>query len=329
MALANLSKSDDFKRLHMASENDFDASCANQSAVSWAAILAGAVAAAALSLILILLGLGLGLSFVSPWLHKGVSASTLGLSTIVWIIVTQVLASGMGGYFAGRLRIRWTGVQSDEVYFRDTVHGFLSWAVATLMTAVMLASAVGAIFSGGVQAAASVTGGVAAALVTGGISAAGNEMVENNNVSEKGNNAVRYLIESLYRKNTMHASVSAEERDVRTKNNGQNNDAMSEVSRIFLNTLQMESLPEDDLAYMSQLVSKHTGLNQLEAKQRVLAMFTSMQTQLRNAEVATKEAAESARKASVYTTLWLFASLLMGAFAASLAATWGGRCRNA
>ena len=100
------------------------------SAVSWGAILAGAAAAAALSLILLILGTGLGLSAMSPWAQAGATAATLGVSTIVWITLTQLLASGMGGYLAGRLRTKWVAVHTDEVFFRDTAHGFLAWAVA-------------------------------------------------------------------------------------------------------------------------------------------------------------------------------------------------------
>jgi hypothetical protein len=104
------------------------------SAVSWGAVAAGAAAAAALSLILLILGVGLGLSSVSPWATEGVTASTFGLSTILWLTLTQLAASAMGGYLAGRLRTKWSDVHTDEVYFRDTAHGFLAWAVASLAT---------------------------------------------------------------------------------------------------------------------------------------------------------------------------------------------------
>jgi hypothetical protein len=100
-----------------------------ESAVSWSAVFAGAAATAALSLILLILGTGLGLSSVSPWAHDGVSASAIGISAILWITVSQVLASAAGGYIAGRSRFQWSGIHTDEIYFRDTVHGFLAWAV--------------------------------------------------------------------------------------------------------------------------------------------------------------------------------------------------------
>ncbi len=142
------------------------------SAVSWGAILAGAAAAAALSLILLILGVGLGLSSVSPWTQVGVSATTFGVTTILWITFTQLAASGMGGYLAGRLRTKWISVHTDEVYFRDTAHGFLAWAVASLATAALLSSVIGSIIGTGVQAGATAASGAVAATAAAGGSAA-------------------------------------------------------------------------------------------------------------------------------------------------------------
>jgi len=110
-------------------------------AVSWGAVLAGAAGAAALSLVLLILGTGLGLSVVSPWAQDGVRAATFGAGTIAWITLTQVAASALGGYLAGRLRSRWVGTQHDEVYFRDTAHGFLAWALSSLAAAALLVTA--------------------------------------------------------------------------------------------------------------------------------------------------------------------------------------------
>ena len=93
---------------------------AHASGVSWPAVIAGAFVAAALSLCLLALGTGLGLSAVSPWSGEGASASTIGAAGIVWLIIMQVIAAAMGGYLAGRLRTKWTGVHTDEVFFRDT-----------------------------------------------------------------------------------------------------------------------------------------------------------------------------------------------------------------
>jgi hypothetical protein len=58
----------------------------------------------------------------------------------VYLIIVGVMSSAVGGYVAGRLRTKWVGVHSNEVFFRDTAHGFLAWAFATLISATALAS---------------------------------------------------------------------------------------------------------------------------------------------------------------------------------------------
>src|SRR5471032_1166730 len=116
--------------------------------VSWAAVAAGAIVSCALTVVLIAFGLGLGLSVVSPWAGSGVSATTFKLGTGLYLIVIAMLSSSIGGYIAGRLRSRWIGVHSDEVYFRDTAHGFIAWALATVLGAVLLASPASNLLSG-------------------------------------------------------------------------------------------------------------------------------------------------------------------------------------
>src|SRR6187399_1813975 len=139
-------------------------------AVSWGAVIAGAVGAAAFSLVLFLLGTGLGLAVVSPWGSEGISGATAGVSTIIWVTVVQLLASVLGGYLAGRLRTRWVTVRTDEVFFRDTAHGFLAWGVSTLLMATLLSSAAGALVSTGAKAGGAVVG---SAVAVAGASAAG------------------------------------------------------------------------------------------------------------------------------------------------------------
>ena len=277
---------------------------AHASAASWGAILAGAAAAAALSLILLILGVGLGLSSVSPWAQHGASAATFGVSTILWVTLTQLVASAMGGYLAGRLRTKWVGAQLDEVYFRDTAHGFLAWAIATLATAALLTSVIGSIVGGGIQAGATVAGGVAS-------SAAGAKLAQPD--SEAG--PLGYYVESLFRKDMATAAAPAA--------------PLSEVARIFMNTAGTGALPAEDIRYVGQLVAQRTGLSQQEAEKRVTETYARVRTKLTDAELAAKEAADKARKASAYAALWLFVSLLIGAFVASLAATFGGRQRDA
>lgn len=297
--------------------------------ISWGAVLAGAAAAAALSLILLMLGVGLGLSSVSPWANEGMSAWTFGISTILWVTLTQVLASGMGGYLAGRLRSGWEGVAIDEVHFRDTAHGFLAWAVASLATAALLSSAIASIVGGGVRAGATIAGGVTAvagtAAVAGG-AAAGAGLASGDMPGGSSN----YFIDSLMRKdpNTASAAVAAGGAPVE-RSEPASNASSAELGRIFANTMRSGPLPPEDVRYVGQIVAQRTGLSQQEAEKRVTETYARAQTKLREAETAARTAADQARKASAQATLWLFISLLIGAFVASLAATFGGRQRDA
>ena len=308
---------------------------ASNSAVAWGAILAGAAAAAALSLILLILGTGLGLSAMSPWAQAGATAATLGVSTIAWITLTQQLASGMGGYLAGRLRTKWVSVHTDEVFFRDTAHGFLAWAVASLTTAALLTSAIGTIVSSGVQVGASVVGGAAnAALSAGaaGAATAGSEALR----SEGAAGPMNYFVDALFRRDAAAGAASGSgsgSASAPANVPSANTDASpaasaSEVTRILMNSVRTGAMPAEDVRYVGQLVAQRTGLSQADAQKRVTDTYTRLQTTLRDAEVAAKQAADTARKASAYAALWLFVSLLIGAFVASLAATFGGRQRD-
>lgn len=328
-----------------------------QSAVSWGAIFAGAAAAASLSLILLLLGTGLGLSSVSPWAFEGVSAETFGWSTIGWISFTSIAASGLGGYLAGRLRTKWVSVDRDESFFRDTAHGFLSWAVATLLTAALLTSAVGTILGTGAKAGASLAGAAAGTVASaaGGAAAAGVGTLD----AEDASGAVDYWVDSLFRTTASaggapaitptpaetqaggDAANSADATDADSTTNvastpaparaetGLDASSRSEVVRIFVRNLGSESIDPADAQYVAERIAAQTGLSQQEAQARVADIDSRMRAAMDEAETTARQAADEVRKASAYAALWMFITLLMGAFFASLFATFGGRQREA
>ena len=287
-------------------------------AVSWGAVIAGAAAAAALSLILLILGTGLGLSSVSPWAYAGIGAATFGVTTILWVTITQLLASGMGGYIAGRLRGNWVGTQPDEIYFRDTAHGFLAWAVASLATAALLTSVVGSIVGGGIQAGATVASGATAGV---GLAAAGGTAITK---ADNNNEPMGYFMDSLFRKD-MNTAANKRVAEVPEAESAA---SVAEVTRIFMNAVRTGPLPAEDARYVGQVVSQRTGLTQDEAEKRVNETYSRMQEKIQNAETTAKEIADKGRKASAYAALWLFISLLIGAFFASWAAIYGGRHRD-
>ena len=283
----------------------YEGESSNVSGVSWGAIFAGAAAAAALSMILVLLGFGLGFSAVSPWAGEGISAKGLGISTIVWLAATQIIASGLGGYIAGRLRVKWANMHGDEVYFRDTAHGFLAWCVATLVTAVLVVGSVSSVISGGVQAGASVAGGAASAVTQAAGTAAANT----------DSNQYGYYIDNLFR-DDRPASVSDDA-------------AHGAVARICTQSLADGQLSAEDRTYLAQLVAQRTNLSQADAERRVDEVYARTQKAIADAKLKAQQAADTAAKVAAMTSLWMFVALLAGAFFASFAAIFGGRRRDA
>lgn len=233
---------------------------ARTSGVSWPAVIAGAFVAAALSLILLALGTGLGFSSVSVWSNVGASASTIGTAAVLWLIVMQIISSAMGGYLAGRLRTKWANIHTDEVYFRDTAHGFLAWAVALVITAAFLVSAATAMVG---SAASSSTPGTG---VTAGVKSQGQEIDPNG-----------YFVDMLFRSD----GAKPDSNDVLVR---------GEAGRILANALRQKEIPAADKNYLTQLVATRTGLNQAEADKRVSDVFTSAQ---QSAETARKTMAHS------------------------------------
>ncbi|HUQ11925.1 MAG TPA: hypothetical protein VM146_16540 [Steroidobacteraceae bacterium] len=282
-------------------------------AVSWGAVIAGAVGAAVLSLVLFVLGTGLGLAVASPWGHDGISGTAATVSTIAWVTFVQLAASVLGGYLAGRLRTRWVTVHTHEVFFRDTAHGFLAWGVSTLLMATLLSSAVTATLSTGMKAGGAMAGAAVAGAGHGAAMAAASPDKPGDTSGPMG-----YFVDTLFRGSQPAAPQPGAPAA----------DKAPEVTRIFANALESGELNQADTQYLAQLVAAQTGISQTEAEQRVTTTFNQLKTKLQQASDKAKQVADEARKASAGLALWLVVSLLIGAFVASLAATFGGRLRD-
>jgi hypothetical protein len=242
---------------------------------------------------------------VSPWSGSGASVTTFAVSTAIWLIVVQWLSSGVGGYLAGRLRTKWVGIHTDEVYFRDTAHGFLAWALATLLVVGVLGSALSAALGSGVQAVSTVASGAAMG-ASAGASAGG--------VST--DNATSYLVDSLFR--------PADASKLAATNTESDAAAVGQASRILITGAAAGEISADDKTYLTQLVVARTGLSEADAKARVDALVAKVE----DAKVKAKQAADTARKGSATFALLGALSLAIGAFIASAAAALGGRQRD-
>ena len=221
-------------------------------AINWAAVAAGAFANAALTLLLMAFGAGMGFSAISPWAASGVSITTFSIGTGLYLIVTAMLASTVGGYLAGRLRTRWSAVHSDEVYFRDTAHGFMSWACAAVLSAAVLGGAATAIVSGA-------TAGFA-----------------QRNANDGGPAAI--YVDELFRPAAGAPAANQATADPATR---------AEVARLLLrNFRDRADPPAADRSYLSQVVAARTGLAQPDADRRVSEVLTQAKSDLDKARSA-------------------------------------------
>jgi hypothetical protein len=349
------------------------------SGVSWGAIIAGSVAAAAVSIILLFLGAGLGLTAVSPWGNHDGTAKVLGIGVIIWSFLLQVISFGVGGYMAGRLRTKWAAIHRDESYFRDTAHGFLVWALGSMVSFFLLTSTIGHLAQGvgsvaghGVSAigegamGAGALGGGALAMnggpMNGGPGGAGMQG------SQSPQMTLDYFIDTMMRPNAATGASQTNSQgstgqatgsgtatqsttapaDTQAASGATNQPATmdmngtvanqqakpldpqsrAEVSRILVTSIANGSISQPDKDYLTQVVANRTGMSRQDAAKRIDDTYGQIQAAIQKAEDKAKEYADDARKAAIGLTLWSFAAMLAGAFAAAIAGTFGGRARD-
>jgi hypothetical protein len=289
-------------------------SATGKSAASWPAILAGAFVAVSASLIMIVLGSGLGFAAVSPWPGHGASAAGLTISAAIWLIVTQWISAALGGYVAGRLRTKWTGTHTHEVFFRDTAHGLVTWSVATIFVAWVIAGSASSVLGGGMRAAAGAASAAASGSAAEGPASA----------------AMTYDIDRLFRSSgaapagAAASTGTAAAADAGSAAAASGSDARVETLYIAYHAIAAGNMSDADRGYLAALVAAQTGIAAPEAQRRV-DEFTEATLSAAN---KAKESADAARKAAAQGSLYTALALLIGAFIASVCAAVGGRLRD-
>jgi hypothetical protein len=252
---------------------------APKSAASWPSIIAGAFVAAGASLILVALGSGIGFASISPWPNHGASLTTFAITTAIWLILTQWISAAMGGYIAGRLRTRWIGTHAHEVFFRDTAHGLITWAVATMLVAAIAAVSLMSAAGTAARAAAEASAPVSA-----------------------------YTIDKLFRSSSNGTAVA----ETRTDS------AHMEAAHIVANALATGSVPDADRAYLVEQVSARTGMSQAYAQTRVDSFVASVNEAQAKLKADADAAKKAAAQASIYLALSMLIGAFIASVSAAL-----------
>ncbi len=249
----------------------------SQTAISWGAVFGGAVAALAATFALISLGSALGFAFLSPWTADSASLVEVGVGAAIWLVVVQWLASAFGGYLAGRLRTKWAVMGSDEVFFRDTAHGFLAWGLSTVVAVALFASVIGS----GAHIAATVA-------------------TEPAQAAASGSAPMASYVDTLFRAGP-NAAAPATDRSAA--------DIRGESGRILARAATTDIAPADR-TYLAQLVSSQTGLSPADAAARVNAVIT---TTKEDADKARKAASSVAFLTALSLVIGAFVAAAAGA----------------
>jgi hypothetical protein len=270
------------------------------STISWGAVIAGGIASAALTLLLFAFGAGVGFSVISPWSGQGVSMTTFHIGSGLFLVAIAAISSTVGGYLAGRLRTKWVSVNANEVFFRDTAHGFMAWALATVISATLLGAATTSILSSATAGLIPAAGATATAAAS---------------------SATDPYVDTLLRADPAASTGAATPLGQNAPASQSASDpaaTRAELGRIMAAPLRKGGdISPADRTYVAKVISARTGLPQAEAEKRV------------NDTIAqAKQAADEARKTAAKIALWMAAAMLAGAFAASLAATEGGVLRD-
>ncbi|VVE84653.1 hypothetical protein [Pandoraea sputorum] len=271
-------------------------------ALSWGAVIAGALIAAAVSAMLLTGGTGLGFLSMTPWRNAAPPGAVLAVSAIVWLLVSQIIAYGVGGFITGRLRTQWRDAPRDEVYFRDTAHGFLMWAVSVLIGLVLIGATATSWVSGGTRASASLASAASAVVAQGAPAGSGGGLLD-------------YFTDALLRPSDPAAAPPSR-------------DARAEVSRLLARSSVNGPLTDADRTYLVKRIAQRAGVDEASAQQRLTQIQAQFSQAVAQAQQKAKEAAEAARKGLARFSIWAFVALLSGAFVASVAATLGGRMRE-
>jgi len=214
--------------------------------VQWSAAIGGALVALALSLVLMAFGSALGLAVVSSSPTWRDASPALAVGSGIYLLLTALVSFGLGGYVAGRLRERWHPTASANVVeFRDGTHGVLAWAIAAVVSGIIIALAIAGVTSKAVEPGSSP-------------------------VATAGEPLIAYELDRLFRAER-HPPES------------QLAYARAEAARVLLAAAGRHGITPDDRTYLARLVASQTGAAPADAERRVDVAITAAATAVHKA----------------------------------------------
>jgi hypothetical protein len=266
---------------------------------SWGPVFAGAVIATALTFFVVWVGsgLGLGLSSAKGASEGGIKAFlTLGA---IYFVAANAFAFAVGGHVTGRL-MRPEAEPSEEESFRSDAHGLAVWGLAVVFGLGVLA----------LTAATTVSGGARSA-TTPAIYWADKLLQPSAQLSSLGAGAGAGAQGQVLTPEANSAGPSGPAATFA--------DIKNEAARLLtVNAARGQNSDDSDRQELVRIVTQYVGLPAGSASGRVTSVENEMRAKAR-------EAAETARRAASFISIWTATALLFSALvcvAATVSARW-------
>jgi hypothetical protein len=293
--------------------------------VSWGAIIAGMVVAISVQMVLSLLGAGIGLSTIDPLRYSSPDASSFGIGAGVWWAVSSIISLFAGGWVAGHLA--GSAEKTDAM-----LHGLVTWGLAAIVTAYLLASAVGAVVRGGanvIGTAATVTASGAAAVAAPAADAAKRELQQSGISFDDIKNQAQKLLMQTGKPALQPEALTekAETAGQQAANTTADGTSAAEFQSLIQRIVESnkDTVDAADRDAVVNVVVARSGLSKPEAEARVDGWIKTyqdarvkFQEQKAAAEAKAREVADATAKASSQAALAAVVALLLGALAAAL-----------
>ena len=301
--------------------------------VSWRAIFAGIVTILAVMLVLNLIGLAIGLGTIEPT-EESNPLSGLGTGSLIWWIVSCLIAIFLGGYVAARVGVSFSNKSG-------IIQGIMTWALYTFISAWLLTSAVGSIISGVGNAVGSVLSSTGQAI--------GNQLgpviqnqTENLDISlEEAKQEFYSLLEDTNKEQldpdqieqsaNEVASTARERGQTAAQRPGQIDAQIEQVFSNAKNEFEGTFEAVDKEALVNILVER-TNMSRSEAESTVenyLSQYENLRQQaeqfIQQAEEQAAQTGENVASAAADAALYLAIALILGAIVAALGGFLGAK----
>ncbi|WP_284758848.1 PhnA-like protein [Agrobacterium sp. fls2-241-TYG-188a] len=254
--------------------------------ISWGGVFAGVAIALSLHLLLNLLGLAIGAGVIDPAQNDTPAAASLSTGSVIWMIVSGIIAAFVGAYVASRMSGR-------VVRSTGALHGLTTWAVTTLVVFYMLTTSVGALVGGAFSGVTSVFSGAGSTIAT----------------------ATTAAAPSLANASNPVATI---EQRIREASGGNDPQALRDaaVSAVRAALTGDQAQAEDARNRAADALARAQGIPVDQARQQVTDYENQYKQAVEQAKVRATEAAQATATAVSTGSYVAFGALLLGAVAA-------------